>query len=407
MTESGYQNIRASSHSREGSLSEAGSEISESRGLVLSVSSLQPRGARDGSKDSPRSDDSGVILSEMGGIAASHEAAEDSDNMDNMVRLEPEGINEEDQSQNCASSLTLSVDKRLFGRLQEELTQAQSLLKLKEEQVVKLSRIRDDIEGEMEDLTASLFQEAHKMVQEANVKRAQAEKSFAESEMKVEGLESEVTALKAMVITSTPSMPNKSLNPSHHRVTALDTSSSGDPASPSSPGWERPHRDSVDSGASSGEADRHIDPILRQEYLSWKKAPDMSESSLFMTRIYREDVELCLQFPATDLAAKVRTGIHANTLCLIPVKPDTGENPRNCALLDQPRTVRYKLVLDGEKEEHYICQLARNRLTSVCDFLTYCRYVTQGMVKSPVNDVYWEIMELRRKMASARLGFNI
>ena len=35
------------------------------------------------------------------------------------------------------------------------------------------------------------------------------------------------------------------------------------------------------------------------------------------------------------------------------------------------------------------------------------RYVTQGMVKSPVNDVYWEIMELRRKMASARLGFNI
>lgn len=158
MTESGYQNIRASSHSREGSLSEAGSEISESRGLVLSVSSLQPRGARDGSKDSPRSDDSGVILGEMGGTAASHEAAEDSDNMDNMVRLEPEGINEEDQSQNCASSLTLSVDKRLFGRLQEELTQAQSLLKLKEEQVVKLSRIRDDIEGEMEDLTASLFQ---------------------------------------------------------------------------------------------------------------------------------------------------------------------------------------------------------------------------------------------------------
>lgn len=189
----------------------------------------------------------------------------------------------------------------------------------------------------------------------------------------MEGLESEVTALKAMVITSTPSMPNKSLNPSHHRVTALDTSSSGDLASPSSPGRERPHRDSVDSGASSGETDRHIDPILRQEYLSWKKAPDMSESSLFMSRIYREDVELCLQFPATELSAKVRAGIHANTLCLIPVKPDTGENPRNCALLQQPRTVRYKLVLDGEKEEHYICQLARNRLASVCDFLTYCR----------------------------------
>ena len=147
MTEPGYQSIR-SSHSREGSPSEA-----SERGLVLSVSSLQPRTTRDSSKDSPRSDDSGVILGEMGGNGASHEAAED---MDNRVRPEPEGINEEDQSQNC-SSFT-SVDRRLFGRLQEELTQAQSQLELKEEQIVKLSRIRDDIEGEMEDLTASLFQ---------------------------------------------------------------------------------------------------------------------------------------------------------------------------------------------------------------------------------------------------------
>ena len=155
MTEQGYQTLRAS-HSWESSLSSEASEGagSCSQGLVLSVSSLQPR-ARDGSKDSPRSDDSGVILGEMGGAVASHEA-ERRDSMDNMVRLEPEGINEEDQSQTCASFT--SVDRRLFGRLQEELTQAQSQLRLKEEQVVKLSRIRDDIEGEMEELTASLFQ---------------------------------------------------------------------------------------------------------------------------------------------------------------------------------------------------------------------------------------------------------
>ena len=146
MSEPGHLTLRAS-QSRESSLSEAGSE-----GLVLSVNQLQPRPARDaGTKDSPRSDDSGVVLGEMGGAATSHE-----EDIDTMVRLEPEGINEEDQSKNFAS--VTSVDKRLFGRLQEELTQAQSELKLKEEQVVKLSRIRDDIEGEMEDLTASLFQ---------------------------------------------------------------------------------------------------------------------------------------------------------------------------------------------------------------------------------------------------------
>ena len=75
--------------------------------------------------------------------------------MANMVRMEPEGINESDSTQSFTSFL--SVDKRLFGRLQEELTQAQSELKLKEVQVVKLSRIRDDVERELEDLTASLF----------------------------------------------------------------------------------------------------------------------------------------------------------------------------------------------------------------------------------------------------------
>ena len=76
-------------------------------------------------------------------------------NIEGRVRLEPEGINESD-GQNFTSFL--SVDKRLFGRLQDELNQAQSQLKVKEEQVVKLSRIRDDVEREMEDLTASLFQ---------------------------------------------------------------------------------------------------------------------------------------------------------------------------------------------------------------------------------------------------------
>jgi hypothetical protein len=46
------------------------------------------------------------------------------------------------------------------------------------------------------------------------------------------------------------------------------------------------------------------------------------------------------------------------------------------------------------------------RIAAVCDFLFYCRYVTQGLVKSRCNDVYWEIMERRRGMALARMGFT-
>ena len=159
----------AASHSRESSVSLTSSDSSNGNGLVLSVSALSRRGGgapggsgKDSlSQNSPRSEESNESLSSefsyqsntMGGTVSNAEEAEA--DLDGLVRLEPEGINETD-SQNFTSFL--SVDKRLFGRLQDELNQAQSQLKVKEEQVVKLSRIRDDVEREMEDLTASLFQ---------------------------------------------------------------------------------------------------------------------------------------------------------------------------------------------------------------------------------------------------------
>jgi len=314
-----------------------------------------------------------------------------------LVREEPEGVNESDSA---SFTSYLAVDRQVFGKLQEELTSAQSELRLKEEQVTKLSRIRDDVEAELEDLTASLFEEANKMVIDANVKRAQAEKALAESEMKVDGLQTEVAALKTLVITSTPSNPNRHLHP--HIITGGDSA-------PPSPAKDRSlsSLDETDGVTESSEEQRNIDPVLRAEYVQWKKKPSMDKSNLFLSRIYREDILPCLDFPATPLADQVREAVQQNTLCLSPIKPDTSQQPRNCSLLLQPRTCRYKLVLEtGEKNEIFlICQLARNRITAVCDFLTYCRYVTQGMVKSPCNDVYWEVMNLRRQMNNARLGF--
>ena len=103
--------------------------------------------------------------------------------------------------------------------LESELGKARSELKLKDEEILKLSRIRDEVESEMSELTASLFQEAHRMVEEANVKRASAEKYLAESNMKIDGLETEVAALKTLVLTSTPSQPNRHLHP---QLSAMD-----------------------------------------------------------------------------------------------------------------------------------------------------------------------------------------
>lgn len=50
------------------------------------------------------------------------------------------------------------VKEQTFAKLQKELQEAQQELKLKDEEVVRLSRIRGDVEAELEDLTASLFQ---------------------------------------------------------------------------------------------------------------------------------------------------------------------------------------------------------------------------------------------------------
>ncbi len=62
---------------------------------------------------------------------------------------------------------------------------------------------------------------------------------------------------------------------------------------------------------------------------------------------------------------------------------------------------------DKNAEDSYVSQLARNRLTSVCDLLCYLRYVQQGLVKAQPNDVYWEVMRLRKNIVLARLGFGL
>jgi Rab-3A-interacting protein len=50
------------------------------------------------------------------------------------------------------------VKEQAFARLQEELSKAHQELKLRDEEVNRLSRVREEVEAELEDLTASLFQ---------------------------------------------------------------------------------------------------------------------------------------------------------------------------------------------------------------------------------------------------------
>jgi len=63
--------------------------------------------------------------------------------------------------ESSASSWDRSVNEvkeHAFSRLEEELRKANETLKLRDEEVSRLSRIRIDVEAELEELTASLFQ---------------------------------------------------------------------------------------------------------------------------------------------------------------------------------------------------------------------------------------------------------
>lgn len=50
------------------------------------------------------------------------------------------------------------IKEQAMAKLQAELVNANEKLKLKDEEVERLSRIRQDVETELEELTASLFQ---------------------------------------------------------------------------------------------------------------------------------------------------------------------------------------------------------------------------------------------------------
>ncbi|XP_062433959.1 guanine nucleotide exchange factor for Rab-3A isoform X3 [Rhea pennata] len=313
-----------------------------------------------------------------------------------------------------------SVEIREKGSefLKEELHKAQKELKLKDKECERLSKVREQLEQELEELTASLFEEAHKMVREANTKQAASEKQLKEAWGKIDMLQAEVTALKTLVITSTPSSPNRELHPQLQSPTKAvfrkghgrnkSTSSavvnaasqsvtsepvkheckeSGVPALLSlllciipgkaihiiyEPGWQA-------LGADASSSLRQVDSILFAEFQAWKESPTLDKSCSFLDRIYREDVGPCLDFTKQELSELVRAAVEQNTLTIEPVASQTlpvvkvsavecgGPNGfpsqivTRCALSGLPRTCKHRIMLGDSGNYYYISPSCRAR----------------------------------------------
>ncbi|KAM8974216.1 rab-3A-interacting protein isoform 2-T2 [Pelodytes ibericus] len=316
-----------------------------------------------------------------------------------------------DSLSHLRSPSVLEVREKGYERLKEELAKAQRELKLKDEECERLSKVRDQLGQELEELTASLFEEAHKMVREANVKQATAEKQLKEAQGKIDVLQAEVAALKTLVLSTSPTSPTKELQPSGK--------------TPFKKGHTRNKSTSSAMGGASLDLSvmqpivkkcKEPDLSLYNEFRAWREVPSMARTCPFLERIYQEDICPCLTFPKTELAAAVLEAVENNTLSIEPaglqpvrfVKASAVEcgGPKKCALSGQTKSCKHRIKLGDSSNYYYISPCCRFRITSVCNFFTYIRYIHQGLVKQQdIEQMFWEIMQLRKEMSRAKLGF--
>ncbi|XP_070763306.1 guanine nucleotide exchange factor for Rab-3A [Enoplosus armatus] len=372
---------------------------------------------------------------------SSREAEEESCVVGRLVDLDPEpesrvegggqagptsGRDHGDLSRLRSSSLEIKekeIREKGSEILREQLDAAKRELKLKDKECERLSQVRNQLEQELEELTASLFEEAHKMVHEANVKQATAEKQLKEAQGKIDVLQAEVTALKTLVLTSTPSSPNRQLHPqlqssgtrgAHKHVGGHIRNKSASGAFPSSLGKSEPSSVSIQPVAKE---DREMDSVLYAEFLMWKENPSLDRSSAFLSRIYREDIGPCLSFTRSELSLLVQSAVENNSLTIEPVamsalpmvKASAIEcgGPKKCALSGMSRLCRHRIKLGDKGSYYYISPSSRARVTAVCNFFTYIRYIQQGLVRHNAEQMFWEVLRLRREMTVAKLGFYL
>ncbi|XP_023265706.1 rab-3A-interacting protein isoform X1 [Seriola lalandi dorsalis] len=318
------------------------------------------------------------------------------------------------------SPSVMEVREKGYERLKEELAKAQRELLLKDEECERLSKVRDQLGQELEELTASLFQEAHKMVREANVKQAYAEKQLKEALGKIDVLQAEVQALKTLVLSS-PTSPVGELPSAGGVKTPFRKGHSRNKSTSSAILGTQPDPSATQPIVREC---REVDSQLFSEFKAWKEEPTLDRSCCFLERVYREDIYPCLTFSKSELGSAILEAVEQNTLSVEPVgfqplpvvKASAvecgGPNGRRaelvtkCALSGQTKTCKHRIKFGDSSNYYYVSPYCRYRITAVCNFFTYIRYIHQGLVKQQdAEQMFWEVMQLRREMSFAKLGY--
>ncbi|XP_056132951.1 rab-3A-interacting protein isoform X3 [Lampris incognitus] len=310
----------------------------------------------------------------------------------------------------------LEADLTVGEEGEEFISLSDSLSRLRSPSVME---VREKGCERLKEELAKAQREAHKMVRDANVKQATAEKQLKEALGKIDVLQAEVLALKTLVLSS-PTSPVADLpsagvktpfRKGHGRNKSTSSAMLGSQPEPSAA--QLIVRDC-----------REVDGQLFSEFKAWKEDPMLDRGSSFMSRVYREDIYPCLNFNKTELGSAILEAVEQNTLSVEPVgfqplpvvKASAmecgGPNDRRaelltkCALSGQTKTCKHRIKFGDSSNYYYVSPYCRYRITSVCNFFTYIRYIHQGLVKQQDDEqMFWEVMQLRREMSLARLGF--
>ncbi|XP_041722639.1 rab-3A-interacting protein isoform X4 [Coregonus clupeaformis] len=279
--------------------------------------------------------------------------------------------------------------------------------------------IREKGNERMKEELAKAQREAHKMVREANIKQSTAEKQLKEALGKIDVLQAEVAALKTLVLSTSPTSPCHDL-----------------PGGSKAPFKKGHGRNKSTSSAMLGSGQdlsvtqpivrdcREVDSLLFSEFKLWKEEPSLERNSSFLERVYREDIYPCLTFSKSELGSAILEAVERNTLSVEPVGFQTlpvvkasavecgGPNGRRsevvtkCSLSGQTKTCKHRIKFGDSSSYYYVSPFCRYRITSVCNFFTYIRYIHQGLVKlQDAEQMFWEVMQLRKEMSFAKLGY--
>uniref|UniRef100_A0A4W5K115 RAB3A interacting protein (rabin3) n=1 Tax=Hucho hucho TaxID=62062 RepID=A0A4W5K115_9TELE len=222
----------------------------------------------------------------------------------------------------------------------------------------------------------------------------------------IDVLQAEVAALKTLVLSTSPTSPCHDL-----------------PGGSKTPFKKGHGRNKSTSSAMLGSGQelsvtqpivrdcRELDSLLFSEFKLWKEEPSLKRNSSFLERVYREDIYPCLTFSKSENGLSYHLVsewpflplgyrmVFLTTISLFLVSPH-----RKCALSGQTKTCKHRIKFGDSSNYYYVSPFCRYRITSVCNFFTYIRYIHQGLVKLQDGEITYHTAHLERSPQGYRLA---